>query len=447
MVLPTGRGQAVAKKSLTDRTLKALKPASAGKTYDTWDASFPGFGVRVSDKGRVTFVLAARFAGSKNPTRRALGMYGPMTLQDARNKARRWLGLIERGTDPADEEERARQAELRKQANSFAAVAEEFINYLHRQKLRTVATMERDLRQTFVAAWGRRPVTDINTRDVGRIIGAAVDREAKYQAFHDFALIRRFFNWAIGTDRYGLERNPCDRLNTRDLIGEREARDRVLNDDELRALWRASARMNYPYAPVYRLLLLTGLRLDNVCGARWPEFDLNRKAWTIPAERMKKVKGGEKPFLVPLTDAMLEVLEVLPRFAGGDVLFSHSHGKRPLRPDLFSDPKEKLDRLMLAELQHLAVERGDDPNTVELRDWVNHDIRRTVRTRLSALKINEEVREAVLAHVRPGIKKVYDLHDYAEEKRDALTQWAARLRSIVNPPPSKVISFACEAVR
>jgi Arm DNA-binding domain len=73
------------RKSLTDRTLKALKPA--GKTRDEWDPSFPGFGVRVSDKGRLTFVLAARFPGSKNPTRRALGMYGPMTLQDARTKS------------------------------------------------------------------------------------------------------------------------------------------------------------------------------------------------------------------------------------------------------------------------------------------------------------------------------------------------------------------------
>jgi integrase len=76
-----------------------------------------------------------------------------------------------------------------------------------------------------------------------------------------------------------------------------------------------------------------------------------------------------------------------------------------------------------------------------LPDFVNHDIRRTVRTHLSALRIGEEVREAVLAHVRPGIKGVYDQHLYLEEKREALTLWNARLRSIVEPPTNNVIDL------
>src|SRR6185503_12887499 len=74
--------------------------------------------------------------------------------------------------------------------------------------------------------------------------------------------------------RFGI--NPCGRLNTGDLIGQRQARDRVLTGDELRALWRATERIGYPYGPLYRLLLLTGLRLGEVCGASWPEFDLGR---------------------------------------------------------------------------------------------------------------------------------------------------------------------------
>ncbi len=55
----------------------------------------------------------------------------------------------------------------------------------------------------------------------------------------------------------------------------------------------------------------------------------------------------------------------------------------------------------------------------------------------SRLRITEEAREAVLAHARPGIKGVYDLHDYFDEKREALELWAARLRSIVEPPPTE----------
>ena len=224
--------------------------------------------------------------------------------------------------DPRAEEERQRVVEQGKRENSFHAVAEKFIAYIRRQKLRTAPVMERNLRETFVKRpVAFRPITEICADDVKRIIRKAVEREATYQAFHDFALIRRLFNWAIGTDDYGLQVNPCDRLNSGDLIGQRQARDRVLTDDELRALWRATERLGYPYGPLYRLLLLTGLRLGEVCGASWPEFDIARKEWTIPAERMKKVKGGAKPFMVPLTDAAIELLSALPRFNGGDFSF------------------------------------------------------------------------------------------------------------------------------
>ena len=83
---------------------------------------------------------------------------------------------------------------------------------------------------------------------------------------------------------------------------------------------------------------------------------------------------------------------------------------------------------------------------MELPHWTNHDIRRTVRSRLSRLKIAEEAREAVLAHVRPGIKGVYDKHDYLDEKREALELWAARLRSIVSPAPANVVPLKTRAV-
>ena len=431
---------AKAKKDLTHRFLKSLKPAKPGKLDDEMDSVVPGFGVRISDTGRKTFILRTRYQKGDNPTRRAIGTYGAITLADARQTAQDWLKLIEAGKDPKLESERQRTLEQRKRQNSFAAVAEQFIVHIHRQKLRTAGVMERNLRQTFVegAKWGGRPITDIGSDDVKRVIRAAVDRDATYQAFHDFALVRRLFNWAIGTDDYGLQFNPCDRLNSADLIGERHARERVLSDDELRALWRATETMGYPYGPLYRLLALTGLRLGEACGASWLEFDLDRGEWSIPAERMKKVKGGAKPFMVPLTDAIVEVLRAVPRFTSGDFVFSNDFGKRPLKPANFSDPKKQLDLLMVAELHKVAKERG---KRIALPDFVNHDIRRTVRTHLSALRIGEEVREAVLAHVRPGIKGVYDKHQYLDEKREALTLWNARLRSIVEPPPANVVAL------
>jgi hypothetical protein len=97
---------------------------------------------------------------------------------------------------------------------------------------------------------------------------------------------------------------------------------------------------------------------------------------------------------------------------------------------------------MLRTLRALARRQGDDPAKVQLQHWTNHDIRRTVRSGLSRLKVTEEAREAVLAHVRPGIKGTYDLHDYFDEKREALETWAARLRSIVEPQPANVVQLS-----
>ena len=99
----------MASKALTDRTLKSLKAAAHGKHYDCWDTIVPGLGVRVSQTGRKTFVLAARYPGSSNPTRRAIGPYGAITLADARTEAQDWLKLIEAGKDPADEKQRQRR--------------------------------------------------------------------------------------------------------------------------------------------------------------------------------------------------------------------------------------------------------------------------------------------------------------------------------------------------
>jgi hypothetical protein len=150
---------------------------------------------------------------------------------------------------------------------------------------------------------------------------------------------------------------------------------------------------------------------------------------------MKGKNGKARAFVVPLTVDMLQILESLPIFvSGGDFLFSRNAGRRPAV--MSTEIKDDLDRRMLRTLRAMARKRGDDPATVELEHWVQHDLRRVVRSGLSRLKIAEEIREAVLAHARPGIKGVYDVYDYLDPKRDALLLWGARLRGIVEPAPA-----------
>jgi len=128
----------------------------------------------------------------------------------------------------------------------------------------------------------------------------------------------------------------------------------------------------------------------------------------------------------------------VPRIKNGPFLFSMSAGKRPVA--MTGPIKADLDKRMLRTLKALARRRGEDHQAVDLPGWVNHDLRRVVRSGLSALRVPHEVKEAVLAHKPPGIVGVYDVHEYQDEKREALEAWAQRLASIVNPvPAAKVV--------
>jgi integrase len=426
----------MSKRNLTDRTLKALKPAKPGRLYDVMDTTVPGFGVRVSEAGRRTFILVSRYPGSRNPTRRALGQYGALTLEKARAKARDWIEMIRKGIDPASAEETAKLEELRRQENTFAGVAEEFIVHVHRQKQRKAKVVEREIRDEFISRWAARPITSITSHDVVAVIDATVDRGASYQAHNLLGHIRRLFNWTIARGVYGLDRSPCDRLKPKDLIGKRALRTRILTDEELRGFWRATGRLEYPWGSLFRLLAVTIQRKSEVANALRSELNLPDKLWVIPAERMKMDAAD----VVPLSPMAVEIFKSLPEFKNGDHLFSTTFGTKPVQG--FSKAKARLDRLMLEELQKMAVERGADPDKVKLAPWVIHDVRRTGRTALSALPVPEMVRELVIAHTKPGLHKVYDQYAYLDEKRQALELWAARLRSIVEPPPANVVELA-----
>jgi integrase len=423
----------VPRKTLNDRMLKALKPRADGKPRDVMDAVVPGMGARILGSGEKTFVLIARFPGSRNPTRRALGGYGELTLEKARGKARDWLELLREGIDPKAEEDRHRQLELRRHKNSFDAVAEEFIKR-HVSKTRKAAIVERELRREFVKRWTGRPITDITQHDVVAIIDEAVDRDAPYQAHNLLGHVRTLFNWAIARGVYGLDRSPCDRLRPAAVIGKKLARQRILNDDEVRALWAATDDIGYPYGPLFRLLLITGQRKSEVAEAQWSEFDLDKKLWTIPAPRMK----ADAP--VPLSPAALAVLSDLPRFKSGEFLFSTTFGKKPVSG--FSKAKTRLDNVMLVKHHELTSHKR-----AKIEPFVLHDIRRTMRTGLSALPIPDLVRELVIAHTKPGLHKVYDQHAYLDEKRQALELWAGRLRDIITPPPANVVAIPASGGR
>jgi hypothetical protein len=433
----------MAKINLTDRKVDSLRPVfpkghdragqplGKGERYEVLDSVVPGLGVRVTDRGGRTWMLKTRFPGSHHPTRRALGEYPSMSLEEAREKAGEWRKLIKRGIDPADAEEQARRANLQKRANTFGAVAEDFI----REKLATErkgAEVERDIRREFMPAWGDRPIADVSAHDVRELVKSVAAR-APYQAHNLLGHTRRLFGWAIDQHVYGIDASPCDRLKPKAIIGEKKARTRVLSDDEIRAFWRNALWLPYPYGPLLRTLLLTGQRHNEIAHASRPEIGPAGDLLAIGAERFK----SDADHIVPLVDDVRAIVATLPKFKSGDHLFSTTFGKKPT---VVSDKvKKQLDARMLRTLRAMARKRGDNPARVELKPWIIHDLRRTVRTHLAALRVQDHVAEMVVGHGRKGLQRVYDQHRYIEEIREALTLWAGRLRSIISPPAGNVI--------
>lgn len=425
------------RKTLTDRTLKARYPLNRKPPYDIMDTVVPGLALRVLASGHRSFVVIGRFPGSHHPTRRALR--GVSTLKAARAKARHWIELLAAGKDPSIEADRAKRAALRQYETKFVAVLERYIEEavigpnpdepLQRSWRETSRDMRREL-----APWAQRPISDIDRQDVLTLVRTIKQRSVA-QARNVWGYIYGIFSWAIQDGSYGLVHSPCDHIRITKILGAKKKRDRAWNDDELTAFERSAARLSYPHGPAYRILLRTGLRLTEVTEAVWSEIDLSKREWLIPAKRMKGREGMAKPHLVPLTEEMVEIFATMPRFAGGDFVFTTTAGRRPVQ---LPKVKKALDALMLAELQAMATARNKDAAGVLLAPWRNHDIRRSVRSNLSRLKIAEEVREAVLAHVRPGIKSTYDLYDYKDEKASALQAWSNLLHSIVEPAEASV---------
>jgi integrase len=483
------------KKRLSPRTIRALKPGKDGIRHGdvVMDDITPNFGVRIlgtAERPQHTFCVVARFPGRPHPTRAAIAPFvfdkddeavGAESLKAARAKARRWIRLIEEHRDPRLEEARKREAMIREQATTVGAVAGDFIT----QKLRTEiadtsdktgsvvidgkhwrylerrgADVEREIRKE-LRAWWPRPISEITRGDITRIIKAKA-KTAPASARNLLGHLRRLFQWAIDQDSYDIQMSPVSGIKPTAIIGEKIARDRVLDDTEFRAFWIAAGRLPYPQGPMFQLLALTGCRLAGVSDARWSEFspvvrDAIRRSgdhpvdwaqfstndlwWTIPATRVKGKNSKARPFMVPLTVDMLKILETLPSFAGGPFLFSRTGGETPAV--ISTEIKGDLDAKIFEVLRELAQQRGAEPDSVELQPWVTHDLRRVVRSALSRLRVPQEVAETVLGHVRPGIQGVYDQHTYFDEKRDALLKWGALLRSIVEPsaPTSNVVTL------
>jgi integrase len=428
------------KKRLTVRGINALKPAEPGKRYDQWDTEVSNFGVRVTDTGKISFIVMRRLGSKGAPVRRVVAEhrcgaeYNEGLLSQAREDARAALRDMMQGVDPKAKAQREREAahaaEATRAANSFEAVAEDFIKRhvlaaeKGRPKLKSGAEVAAAIRREIIPKWRGRLITEIARRDVVKLLEDVVDDGRASVAHHLLAYLSKLFNWAIARDTYGLQSSPITRGMAKDIIGAKRPRQRVLSNAEIVEVWQASAALPSPFGAFVRMLLVTGQRLREVANAKWSEIDLDGKLWTIPAARMK----GDAAHEVPLSPLAVELLGGVAKpedRKANAFVFSTTEGKAPISG--FSKAKIAFDRI-INEARIKAVVSAEP-----IEPFVFHDLRRSMRTELSGLPIPDLVAELVIAHAKPGLHKIYDQHAYRDEKRRALDLWAAKLSSIVDP--------------
>jgi len=374
------------------------------------DAGCRGLYLVVQPSGRKSWAVRYRYDG--RPKKLTLGP--ALTLAAARKAAADALHELERGNDPAALKSEIKATAAKLATDTVEKWAAQFIELHARRKTRalTLAQYESVLRRLVLPAWRGRTVHDIKRRDVIELLEQiAADRPI--MANRTLGVLSKFFNWLCARDV--IVASPCAGVKR---PSEEHARERKLTDDEIKALWAACDAIGGMAGACVKLLLLTGQRRSEVAGMRRSE--ISGDVWSLPPERTK----NKKPHDVPLSAQVLAIVESVPVIADSDYVFTL--GRAPLGH--FHRSKQLIDAEM----------KSDAP-------WVLHDLRRTCASGMQRVGVQLPVIEKVLNHSSGtfrGIVGVYQRHEFAAEKRDALRRWADHVDAIVRGEAvGKVVSL------
>jgi integrase len=390
------------KKALTDDGVKAL-PVKRQR-YAKQDTDQRGLYIRITPNGvRTFYAVTTDIAGKVVWTRigdAAVIKTEPKQerIDAARAEARRIISAIKSGKDRAGPQ-------------SFDKVAEQWLKrHVEAKGLRSAPEIKRYLKLHVLPSWAARGFTDIKRGDVAKLLDAVEDNAGPVAADKVLAHLSGLFNWYVA--RHDDYVSPVVKGMRRSKPSER-ARERILSDDELRAVWKA-AESSGTYGALVRLFLLTGQRLDKVASMKWD--DVIDGVWTIPAEAREKGNGRE----LVLPEQALAIINDQPRLADNDFVF-------PGRGDGHFSGFSKGKKRLAAKLP---------PETPSWQP--NRDSRRTARLLMSRAGVRNDIAERVLGHAIKGVEKVYDRHDYAAEKAHALKALAGLIEAILNPPADNV---------
>lgn len=384
-----------------------------------WDSALPGFGVvTMAATGRESFVyqwrdlygshrmkLTGRFIQFEIDREKHAGIKskitpvpaGKFTRKDAKREAEIIRGAIGRGRNPLKELQASKSAA----ENSLKSVCEEYLKRAAKN-LRSHDQIKASLERLVYPKLGARPIDSILRSEIVKLLDKIADERGPVMADRVLAYVRKVMNWhASRSDDF---RSPIVRGMARTKPGELE-RDRILTDDELRAVWKAAKGFEGPFGYFVRFVLLTATRRNEA--ADMTDAELSGDDWIIPGSRYK----NKLDHLIPLSQAARDLLKEIPRIKGVSYIFTTGRGAI----GGFSKFKKDFDK------------------ACGVADWTIHDLRRTARSLMSRAGVPADHAERALGHVIGGVRGTYDRHAYYDEKKRAFEALALQIDRILNP--------------
>ena len=413
----------------TDLQLSKLAPEAA--PYDVPVAIAPGMVVRVSPAGRKTY----RWDRGRGYTPRIIS-YGCYPTESLKAAVAEHEKIRQRHRDGVD---------LTTGAETPKTVAE-LAELFYTDRILPVRKVPTDVRRTLdtdiLPALGRMRLRSVTTLAIRSMVRKVVLRGAVSHAGKVLAHAKQLFRFGVSIG--ALEYSPAESLEKLNLGVEDNTRTRRLSGEEIRLFLIGLdryANLTMPLRQCLKLLLLLGLRSGELRQARWDAVDWRNKTLTIPVANQKlspKAAKTAKPFVVPLPTQALDLLAPL---RGADPTWIFPGLKTAIDPTTgtpralgcFDDKA-----LGHAVRRLLALESNGEKILPLTESFSPHDLRRTCRSGLGALRVPPHIAERCLNHSLGKIEGIYDHFDYLEERREALQKWADQVDRFAHPTENVV---------
>jgi len=391
---------------LTDFAVQKARPKAFG--YEVSDGGQRGLRLAVFPTGQKSWVVRYRHPATGKS--RKLTLQPGLGLAQARKLAADAMFQVAQGIDPIDGRRAEKQAAVAATEGTLAAVAKQYLA-LAASKLRSRDQYESVLKRHVLPRLGERPVAELRRSEIVAVLDKVEVEAGPSAADMALAVLSATLTWFEG--RSDTFRSPIIR-SMRRVKASARARDRVLADAEIKAVWEASGDKRIGvYGQAVKFLILTGARRSEAAGLRRSEIETihdngsNIVVWRLPVGRSK----SKREVVRPLSAAARAIVDDMPMIGESDFVFS-LNGSRAMSMNRHGSKK------LLDEISAVV-------------GWRLHDLRRVHRSLLSRCRVPFEIAERLLGHSQPQIARTYDKHSHLAAMLEGVEKVAAEVERIV----------------